>query len=408
LNTDRMSQTTARPAVGTQEKRSWRGMLVLTLFVLALALVGCGSQTPPYWPDLAIADDTVYVAETSGQVFALSAETGDLSWSYPTVEKRSGGLLSGCSAPAPSDGPFYAAPAITDEYILLGSAGEQVRSLFSQGENRSGLRALNKMGTLQWEFRGAEDRTVTRPTISGNTVYLASSDHSVYAIDLESRDARWVFETENWVWASPLVVEETVFIASMDHSLYAVNAQDGSLVWHFDRSAGALPAAPAVLDDVLYFGSLNGSFYAVEAQSGTLLWEKQVDGGLWATPWVEQDALYFGTLQGKVYALSTADGTELWQSEVGGEIRGTPAYVDGTLYYGCEDGKLYAFDAVDGKELPSPLGQQLDDTSIYTSPVFDGQRLFVVATDGQVFALDVERTAIIWRTNPLDTDQEAR
>jgi hypothetical protein len=31
-----------------------------------------------------------------------------------------------------------------------------------------------------------------------------------------------------------------------------------------------------------------------------------------------------------------------------------------------------------------------------------------VASDGQVFALDLERTAIVWETNPLDKDQEEK
>ena len=81
------------------------------------------------------------------------------------------------------------------------------------------------------------------PTLSGGTVYLPSSDYNVYAIDVETRGASWVFETENWVWASPLVVDDLVFIASMDHTLYAVHAENGSEAWRFEAS-GALPAAP--------------------------------------------------------------------------------------------------------------------------------------------------------------------
>jgi outer membrane protein assembly factor BamB len=74
------------------------------------------------------------------------------------------------------------------------------------------------------------------------------------------------------------------------------------------------------------------------------------------------------------------------------------------VHFGCEDGKLYAFDAQEGTEVVSPLGQTLEDASIYTSPVFDGTRLYVVATNGQIFAVDPERDAIVWQTNPLSTE----
>jgi outer membrane protein assembly factor BamB len=397
----------------TRRERRWStGVVIL---ILALFLAGCGRQVPPYWPDLSVEglaaqDGTVYVAEVNGQVFALQGETGAVQWTYPAVEQRSGGLLSGCSAPAATDGPFHAAPAFNPDFLYLGSAGGVQRSLFGGSTNSSGLRALNKMGTLQWEFKGATDRTVASPAVSGTTVYLASSDHNVYAVDTETRQPRWTFETENWVWATPLVVDDRVYIASMDHSLYAVDDADGSLIWAFTGEPGALPATPAIADEVLYFGSLAGRMYAVQAENGVLKWDKAIDGGMWATPLIlAQDgvsALYFGTLDGAIYALDTRDGSELWKQQVPDEVRGTPAHVDGTLYFGCADGKLYAFDARSGQETVSPLGQQIENASIYASPVYDGQQLYVVATNGAVFALDPARNAIVWQVNPLERNRE--
>jgi len=404
LKTDRTQQNNAQSAGRKPNTALRRWSWVLALIAVALVAAGCGRQVPPYWPDLTVADQIVYVAEVNGQVFALDAETGGTIWSYPIIERASGGLLSGCSAPTPSDGPFFAAPAIGDDLIFLGSAGEKTTSLFRRSENTAGLRALNALGTLQWEFKGTEDRTVAPPVLADGTVYLPSSDNNVYAIDVESRAARWTFETENWVWASPLVIDDTVYIASMDHVLYAVDAQTGAEKWRFDAAPSALPAAPAFVDGTLYFGSLAGRLYAISAEDGELLWDHKVSGGVWATPWIEDGTLYFGTLEGKIYALDTSDGSELWQKAVPGEVRGTPALANGKVHFGCEDGKLYAFDAQEGTEVVSPLGQTLEDASIYTSPVFDGTRLYVVATNGQIFAVDPERDAIVWQTNPLSTE----
>jgi outer membrane protein assembly factor BamB len=114
--------------------------------------------------------------------------------------------------------------------------------------------------------------------------------------------------------------------------------------------------------------------------------------------------LYVGSLGGKLYALSTSDGSEIWQASLGGEIRGTPAYVDGVVYVGAGDGRLYAFDATSGEPGTSPLGQQLEKAAIYASPVFDGQHLYIVATNGQVYALDPDRNVAVWDTNPLGAE----
>jgi glucose dehydrogenase len=34
--------------------------------------------------------------------------------------------------------------------------------------------------------------------------------------------------------------------------------------------------------------------------------------------------------------------------------------------------------------------------------------LYIVATNAEVFALDPERNAVVWRTNPLQADEEGR
>jgi len=384
--------------------RHW--LVIVLIVVVALLAAGCGRNVPPYWPDIGIGSGRLYVAETNGQVFALDPQTGDVLWAYPQTQASGGGFLSGCSAQAPSDGPFYAAPAVGDELVYLSSAGEVTASLFRKRENTAGLRALNELGTLQWSFKGTDARAVASPVLSAGTVFLASSDHSVYAIDAETREPRWVFGTGSWVWANPVVSEGTVYVASMDHVLYAVDVASGDELWRFEQAASALPAAPALAEGILYLGSLDGGFYAADASTGSLLWQQRVSGGMWATPQVAEGTVYFGTLSGMVYGLDAEDGTIVWEQSVGGEVRGTPAYVNGTVYFGSEDGRLYAFNAQDGTEQSSPLGETLQNASIFSSPIYDGQRLYIVATNAEVFALDPERNAVVWRTNPLQADEE--
>jgi outer membrane protein assembly factor BamB len=407
LKTSEGKRTAVYPMKRWYGWRNTRWMSILVLVTMAAALLaGCGQQVPPYWPDLTVdrENNAVYVAEANGQIFALQADTGAISWSFPTISQGGGGLLGGCTPRTVTDGPFYAAPAFDAQYLYLGSAGDQQRTLFSKGENRAGLRVLDKSGIEQWQFKGVTDRTVCSPALSDTTVYLASSDRSVYAIDLTTHQPRWTFSTNNWVWATPLVIEGVVYVASMDHVLYAVNDQNGQQIWRFDGASSALPAPPAFAEGTLYLAALDGNVYAVNAETGELLWERKLGGSLWATPLLQDSVAYLGTLNGQIYALNATDGSEIWQKTVDTETRGTPAYANGTLYFGGENGQLYAFDATSGQEKASPLGVQLEGASIYTSPVFDGQRLYVVATDGRVFALDPEKGQVVWQRNPLSKE----
>jgi outer membrane protein assembly factor BamB len=355
---------------------------------------------------------TVYLAQTAtGQIIALNGETGQVVWTFPATPERRVGLLRGCTAAPATDGPFVSPPAYTQEALYVSSAGEQQRRLFSAGENQAGLRALNKLGTLQWDAKVSTDRSIASPAIDDTTAYLPSSDYSVYAIDLETRQVRWSFATQNWVWATPLVTEDRVYIASMDHSLYAVDKGNGSQIWQFTGEPGALAASPVISDDtspLLYFGSLGGRVYAVRAETGDVEWEAEVEGGIWSSPLLIQDesnglnVLYVGTLDGFLYAFNAQDGTKKWEKSLSSEIRGTPAHAAGNVYIGCENGRLYAFDAETGSEKLSPLGQQANEASLFASPVYDGQYLYVVANDGRVFALDPAENDIVWQVNPLE------
>lgn len=395
------------PTRPNRRNKRWRPIILA--LILSTLLIGCGRTIAGTWPDLVVSGETVYMVST--QVFALQAETGAVLWKYPGTPQRSGGLLGGCSAAQLSDGPFTSAPTVSDTLIYVASAGEKQKSIWGKGENMAGLRTLNEFGTLQWKFDETTSSALARPTLSGNTMYMASSDHKVYAISTETQTARWTFETENWVWAAPLVINGRVYIASMDHKLYAVNDETGTAEWTFDLSHSALPAAPAYAIDadgrgVLYQNTLDGHVYAIDAETGNLIWESRAAGTIWASPLVEGNMLYLGTLQGTVYALSTEDGSTLWSKLVGGEVRSKPALVNGLLYFGCEDGKLYVFDAIDGTESASPLGDKVEKASIHTTPVYDGKRLYVVATDGTVYAIDLERSVIVWEKNPLTQEEK--
>ncbi|MBN1580562.1 MAG: PQQ-binding-like beta-propeller repeat protein [Anaerolineae bacterium] len=388
----------------TQRSKSlgpkWIGLAILVI----ISLTGCGRRVPATWPGLSVQNGIVYLVNS--QVYALEADTGNLVWDYPDVPQRSGGLLGGCSAPQPTDGPFTAAPVAGQDFVFLASGGEQQQSLWGKGENMAGLRALNEFGTLQWTFKEPTKNAVAAPAIMGQTVYLASSDHNVYAVDIDTREARWIFETGNWVWATPLPAGNTVYVASMDHILYALDDETGRVKWTFEHPSSALPTAPTLAQDTLYLNALDGYVYAVDAETGKLVWEQKVQGSIWGTPLVQDGLVYVGTLDGVMIALNAQNGQTVWTAKTEGEMRGTPAYVNGSIYIGCENGKLYVFDAQTGAESASPLGETLDKVSIFTSPVFDGQYLYIVATDGTVFALDPEENMRVWQKNPL-TDQEA-
>ena len=71
-----------------------------------------------------------------------------------------------------------------------------------------------------WAFETG-DRVLSSPVVSGGTVYVGSADGRLYAIDAETGQEQWAFETDGPV-GSPAVSGGTVYVGSNDGSLYAV------------------------------------------------------------------------------------------------------------------------------------------------------------------------------------------
>ncbi|HEY95825.1 MAG TPA: PQQ-binding-like beta-propeller repeat protein [Dehalococcoidia bacterium] len=102
----------------------------------------------------------------------------------------------------------------------------------------------------------------TTPLIDGNVMYLGSDDF-VMALDTDTQQILWEFETGDSVRSSPAKAGSVIYIGSDDGNLYALDSTTGELQWQFE-TGGAITASPAIVDGVIYVGSTDGNFYAIE------------------------------------------------------------------------------------------------------------------------------------------------
>ena len=115
-----------------------------------------------------------------------------------------------------------------------------------------------------------------------------------------------------------------------------------------------------------------------------------------------------------VRALARADGRELWRSSWPGRgkvpffaaangnwIRATPLYDEGSLYVGGMEEVLLKLDAASGEELwridfPARFGTKVPDFGFVSSPLADGEHLYVQAANS-VVKLDKATGETVWR-----------
>lgn len=80
-----------------------------------------------------------------------------------------------------------------------------------------------------------------------------SRDQYVHAIDLETGERRWRFDTGGYVLGSPVVAGDTVLSGTYDNALYALDVAEGEVVWEFDGPEGYVTSSPVVHDGEIYF-----------------------------------------------------------------------------------------------------------------------------------------------------------
>lgn len=191
------------------------------------------------------------------------------------------------------------------------------------------------------------------PVVAGKTLFFGSSaDDRVYALDTQTGEVRWTFQTEGPVRLAPTIADGKVYIGSDDGCVYCLAACDGKIVWkrciapHDHRIPGngrvisLFPVRTGVLVDggVAYccaglFPTQGVYRCALDAATGDLLWHERTDdlspqGYLLASA----NRLYVPTGRTRPAAFARRDGKYL--GSFGGEGGAYALLVGDTLVSG--------------------------------------------------------------------------
>lgn len=280
-------------------------------------------------------------------------------------------------------------------------------------------------------------------------VFIGTSDPykgTLYAVDANTGQAKWTFETTNYIPSSPTIADRIVYVASDDGYLYALDVNTGGQRWRYNIG-GYIVSSPTVVDGVVYIGAVNGGkLYAIDAITGVEKWSTPVTGpgtlstSLFSSPLVVNNLVYIGSVSGRLSAVNAATGTLVWQfitedntpimsgpttqngviyaSSVTtvyaldartGALRweyntgypatnSSPTVYDGVLYVNVQDIELVALDTASGRLLwKLPIQSGAVSASWRSSPVVSNGILYMANTDLNLYAIDLSRKQIKWK-----------
>ena len=160
----------------------------------------------------------------------------------------------------------------------------------------------------------------------------------------------------------------------------------------FDWGAGAFEEKPTL--------------FCFELNSGKELWETELDvGSGWelSTPLIWEEKVFVGTTAGYVLAFGLDTGQEVWRRELHNSSQHfgvtsslVPLQGSGSspgIVVADGSGTIYALNANDGSSI---WQRELGSEIYFTSPVVNGERLYIGTDSGTLFCLDSGDGSIIW------------
>jgi outer membrane protein assembly factor BamB len=145
--------------------------------------------------------------------------------------------------------------------------------------------------------------------VHDDTVYITSWDHKMHAIDIDSGERIYAFETEGRTMSSPSYYDGRVYVGSHDRKLYAIDDDTGEEIWSFTTGA-AVMSSPTIVPEagVVVIGSNDSHVYMLDMATGAEVWRHEVDGKLSSVPTVTGGSIYLYEMSGTTWRFDVTGG----------------------------------------------------------------------------------------------------
>lgn len=215
----------------------------------------------------------------------------------------------------------------------------------------------------------------------------------------------------NWQVSAGVAVEKgLILIGTYSGEVVAFKSEDGTELWRH-QLPGEILAAPHTNGDIVAVQTLSGKLFALDAKTGNRRWFYDNPPPVLtlrgtSVPAVTDSTVYVGFSNGRLMAFNASDGAILWDQRVAMpkgrselermvDIHGAPLIHEGILYVGTYQGKIAAISRGTGSNIWAKDGSTSENL------VVQGDRLFVVHSDGKVTCYSATSGEVIWTNEKL-------
>ena len=289
---------------------------------------------------------------------------------------------------------------------------------------------------LQLAWETALDVSYSGPVTDGEVVYTTETVDETFervtAFDLISGKVRWTQQWEgaikvpgyamangSWIKSTPALAEDSIVILGMRDEVVCLEPDDGEIRWKVDLAEKFGARRPPfggvcspIIDDGAVYVMAGGATVKLSLADGSTIWKTLDDEG------DEDDALsspVIRTIDGlrqlvvqtrpRLCGVDLDSGAVLWSNRIEAYRNSnvlTPTVVGDYVYTAATRGKSQCFKVTkDGPQWKSDEVWNQRTQAYMSSPVTDGETIFVHSSNGRLTALDFATGDVLWTGTPM-------
>ncbi|MEM7026744.1 MAG: outer membrane protein assembly factor BamB [Pseudomonadota bacterium] len=332
--------------------------------------------------------DSVFIADTDGELAALDAKSGKKIWQKDLKLPVTGG------------------PGANGNLVMVGSSEGDVVTLTADN------------GEEIWRSKVSSE-ILSPPVENSGTVIARTIDGKIFALNAETGERLWVYDRTVPALtlrgtSTPVMIDENVIAGFDGGRVTSLNRATGKLNWEtrvaISRGRSELErlvdidAQPLIYQDAIYIATYQSIIAALSLDTGTVLWEREISS------FTELDAdenyLFVTDEEGSVWALDRFSGASIWKQEKLLHRKPTgPAVFGSAVVVGDLEGYLHWMD----KESGEFIGRtQMSSSPILVKPSVENDQLFAYASDGTLTSysyIGIDISALPERPEAVSAEQ---
>jgi outer membrane protein assembly factor BamB/predicted MPP superfamily phosphohydrolase len=203
------------------------------------------------------------------------------------------------------------------------------------------------------------------------------------------------------IFTGPCLVNDTIIIyGNSAGSLKGIGTGSQKVIWQL-KIPGPVYSTPVAAGQVIVLGTVDGTITGIDALKGRVLWSVNSGRPVLAEGAAEGSFIYIGGGDRSFYKVNVLNGKVVWKFDgVEGLMQGKPLLTASSVVFGAWDQHLYSLNKNTGalmwKWNNGKTQKLYSPGNIF--PVSSENKIFIVAPDRYMTALDVNTGKEIWRT----------